>query len=83
LEIFSRKCPGAHYFKDRVVKDGGPVIVAVRKGSFDISYYDWVEVYFQFWKKFTGDVSVSELRECIETAGSKKAMEAIYPRSSE
>ena len=81
--LFPERVPARVVFKGRGFEDGGPVIVAVYKGAFEIDYYDWHEVYFHFWKMFKGDISVDELRQWIEAAGSKKAMESVYPQFSE
>ena len=82
-QLFRERIPARVIFKGRDFEDGGPVILAVQRDAFEIYYYDWHVVYFYCWKVFKGDISADELRQWIEAAGSKKAMESVYPQFSE
>ena len=58
---------------------GGPVIVAISEGTFDVYFYNWHEAYFNIWTVLAGDLPVEKLRQAILAAGAKDAMSRIYP----
>ena len=58
---------------------GGPVIVAISEGAFDVYFYDWHEAYFNIWTVLEGDLPEEKLCQAILAAGAKDAMSRIYP----